>query len=59
MSLDQVAGRLKHFVQEWETITSDPVILDSVQHCHIDFVDNEIPVQKQISGNILFSSKEK
>lgn len=59
LSLDQVAGRLKHFVQEWEIITSDPVILDSVQHCHIDFVDNEIPVQKQISGNILFSSKEK
>ena len=31
-----VAGRLHYFVHEWQVITSDPVILDMVQHCHLD-----------------------
>lgn len=31
-----VAGRLHYFVHEWQAVTSDPVILDMVQHCHLD-----------------------
>ena len=31
-----IAGRLPYFVHEWRAITSDPVILDMVQHCHLD-----------------------
>ena len=42
------AGRLKHFIENWREITSDPQILDTVQHCHIDFDkdfnDQEFPV---------------
>lgn len=34
------AGRLKHFVANWRNLTSDPVILDIVEHCHIELVDN-------------------
>lgn len=30
------AGRLHYFVHEWHAITSDPNILDIVQHCHLD-----------------------
>ena len=31
------AGRLKDYIENWRKITSDPVILDIVQHCHIEF----------------------
>ena len=31
-----VAGRLKHFVNEWRKLTNDSNILDIVEHCHID-----------------------
>ena len=31
------AGNLKNHVQEWRNLTSDRVILDMVQHCHLDF----------------------
>ena len=32
------AGRLKHFLPQWENITSDPFILQMVQGFKIDFV---------------------
>ena len=28
---------MKHYIENWRKITSDPVILDIVQHCHIEF----------------------
>ena len=31
------AGRLKDFAHNWEKLTSDAFILDTVQHCHIEF----------------------
>ena len=31
------AGRLKKFVHNWRKLTSNPFILDTVQHCHIEF----------------------
>ena len=30
------SGRLHKFVCEWRQITSDPIILDYVQHCHLN-----------------------
>ena len=37
--LKQVA-RLKEFAPIWEQLTSDTHILDTVQHCHIEFVED-------------------
>ena len=35
-----VAGQTGNCISEWRKITSDPEILDYVEHCHIEFVDN-------------------
>ena len=32
------AGRLKDFTYNWEKLTSDAFILDTVQHCHIEIL---------------------
>lgn len=37
-----VAGRLHYFLHEWRKITNDPVILDMVQHCHLDINVDDI-----------------
>ena len=42
-----VAGRIKLFTQNWESITTDSYILNMVTGCKIDL--QKIPVQKQIS----------
>ena len=39
------AGRLKNFIPAWKEITSDPEVLDWVEHTHIEFVHNKHPVQ--------------
>lgn len=31
-----LAGKLQYFLHERQKITNDPVILDMVQHCHLD-----------------------
>lgn len=31
------AGRLKDFAHNWKKLTSDAFMLDTVQHCHIEF----------------------
>ena len=36
---------MKEFVSEWHKITSDPEVLDWVQHCHIKFIDDIKPIQ--------------
>ncbi|CAG2244870.1 unnamed protein product [Mytilus edulis] len=38
-------GRLKNYVENWQKITSDKFILDTVEHCHLEFIDNSIPTQ--------------
>ena len=53
------AGRLKHFKDKWEEITSDETILDCVSGCHIDLVEND---EENIIKNmkpINFNEKEK
>lgn len=42
-----VGGRIKYFVREWRTLTSDPEILEMVEGLHIDFesdIYNEPPL---------------
>ena len=34
------AGSTKYHTSEWASITSDPEILDYIEHCHIEFIDN-------------------
>ncbi|KAK6178364.1 hypothetical protein SNE40_013160 [Patella caerulea] len=36
------AGRLRFFLSNWEKLTSDPTILDTVAHSHIELYDDEI-----------------
>ena len=52
----QVAGRLKYFLSVWMDITSDPKILDMVQHCHLEFTEN--PYQQYPKPPIKFNSDE-
>lgn len=39
-------------------ITSDPDVLDWVEHCHIEFMDNAPPIQYGGCRNIKFNDKE-
>ena len=39
------AGRLKNFIDNWQKITTDEFILDIVEHCHLEFIDNIRPSQ--------------
>ena len=51
------AGQIKNCLPKWETLTSDPWVLDAVEHCHIEF--DEIPEQIALPREIDFSEKEK
>ena len=49
---------MKHFLPEWAKLTSDKSILDCAAHYHIDFLDNEFPVQHTVPNQIIFSETE-
>ena len=51
-----MAGNTANCVSEWRTITSDPEILDYVQHCRIEFIDD--PSKYSISGHWNFDSQQ-
>ena len=36
------AGRLRFYLEKWRDITQDQNILDTVEHCHIEFCDCHI-----------------
>ena len=40
-----MAGRLQHFSTNWEEITQDSEILQTINGCIIEFVDGVIPKQ--------------
>lgn len=40
---------MKYFSSQWEQLTSDKNILDIVEHCHFEFVDNKPPIQENFS----------
>lgn len=48
---------MQYFVSEWKKLTSDKKILDIVQHCHIEFVDNIRPSQTKFQQRV-FSGKD-
>lgn len=49
------AGRIKHCISEWTSITTDHKILDIVQHCHLE-IDN--PEQTRLRPVIQFDPSE-
>ena len=51
-----IAGRLKEFGPQWHKITSDTEVLDWVQNCHIEFIDDIEPVQ--LGGHKLSNFKQ-
>ena len=51
-----VAGRIKLFTQNWESITTDSYILNMVTGCKIDL--QKIPVQHIAPRETNFSAKE-
>ena len=48
---------MAQFAQNWEKYTSDPSLLDTVKHCHIDF--ESVPPNNSRAHQIQFSAEEK
>ena len=53
------AGCVKEHITNWKAITTDPVILDAIQHHHIEFEGHCRPVQATQPRQIIFSSADK
>ena len=53
------AGQLRFFAKEWETITSDPFILDTVSHCHVEFVELPSSALNTVQSEHNFSQTER
>ena len=51
------AGQVRHFIQNWAILTSDPFILNAVKHYDIEF-EGDFPVQTQRPYQIRFSAEE-
>ena len=56
-TVDIIAGPLKQFASQWQTITSDPFILNSVKHYKIEFENGE-PHQCMSPKEINFTRQE-
>ena len=56
-SVDIIGGRLKQFASQWQCITSDPFILNSVKHYKIEFENGE-PQQCMPPKEINFTQQE-
>ena len=56
LSTEKFAGRLRHFLPAWSSITTDQNILDIVQHYHLEI---ETPNQSRPRPEIQFESNEK
>ena len=52
------AGRLKDHVEGWKSLTSDPVILDTIKHYHIEFGE-DLPFQICQPKQMHFSLSER
>ncbi|MES9884831.1 MAG: reverse transcriptase domain-containing protein [Sedimenticola sp.] len=52
------AGRLKYYEENWRNITTDPVVLDMVKHCHFDIDIDSLPSQTHVV-NCIFNENEK
>lgn len=56
LSTQKFAGRLRHFIPAWMSLTADENILDTVQHCHLEIGN---PDQPRPRPEIQFNSEEK
>jgi len=56
-SVEIIGGRLKQFASQWQCITSDPFILNSVKHYKIEFENGE-PQQCMPPKEINFTQQE-
>jgi len=53
------AGCVKNHIDNWRSVTTDPVILDAIKHNHIEFESGCRPAQTTKPRQITFSSGEK
>ena len=53
------AGCVKDHIDNWRSVTTDPVILDAIKHHHIEFEGGCRPAQATKPRQITFSSGEK
>ena len=53
------AGCVKDHIDNWRSVTTDPVILDAIEHHHIKFEGGCRPAQATKPRQITFSSGEK
>ena len=49
---------MQQFVPSWKEITSSPKVLDRVERCHIEFIDNAPPIQYGGYRSIKFNDKK-
>jgi len=56
LSTQKFAGRLRHFIPAWMSLTADENILDTVQHCHLEIGN---PDQPRPRPEIQFNPEEK
>ena len=49
---------MQQFVPAWKDITDDPEVLDWVEHCHLEFIDDVSPVQEPDYKVIKFNDTE-
>jgi hypothetical protein len=51
--VSKIAGKIKFYLKEWKSITSDQTILDIVKGCKFDFVENSDQIdQRETFTNI-------
>ena len=53
-----LAGQVKNHICHWEAVTSDPFILNAIQHYNIEFEETP-PLQACPPRNIVFSNSDK
>lgn len=53
-----IAGSLYNFVDEWRKLTNDPYILDIVEHCHLNIVEDGMEYLYQGDLQYRFNSEE-
>ena len=49
---------MQQFVPAWKDITDDPEVLDWVEHCHLEFIDDVSPVKEPDYKVIKFNDTE-
>ncbi len=58
LRLPFTAGGIKDYLHEWTKITTDPIVLDAVTHCHIEFDYEPDPQINSTRPHDSFSSME-